>query len=381
MAMKVDDLITPALLIEKNTLLQNIKSMAEKAHKNKICLRPHIKTHKCLEIANLQREHGATGITVSTLGEASTFVNHGFTDVTLAYPIIPDKFPCLDALAQQAQLNLVTDHPAMVPLLEAYTIASNLQLTVLLKIDCGYHRCGVDPTDSRAISLVKQIDDAPTLTFGGILTHAGHAYNARSPQEIRTIADAEQEVILQFSETLQRHGFSPEIVSIGSTPTARLATDFKKGITEIRPGNYVFFDNTQVSLGVCQLTDCALSVLTSVVSVQDTHVVVDAGATVLSKDAGATHIFSNQGYGVVLTADKENTAQQALITNLSHEHGKITFKDKTQHQSFSPGDHLRIIPNHSCLTANLFAHYYVVEGNRIITTWPIHRDRISSPLS
>jgi D-serine deaminase-like pyridoxal phosphate-dependent protein len=379
MAMKINDLITPALLIEKNTLLQNIKNMAIKAHNHKVRLRPHIKTHKCLEIANLQREHGATGITVSTLGEASTFIENGFTDVTLAYPIIPDKFPRLGELAQHAQLKIVTDHPALVPLLEAYTIAADIQLTVLLKVDCGYHRCGISPTDSRAISLVEQIDDASNLTFGGILTHAGHAYYAQSLQEIQAIADAEQEVMLHFAETLQHHGFFTEVVSIGSTPTARIASNFKEGITEIRPGNYVFFDNTQVSLGVCHLSDCALSVLTSVVSVHDTHVVVDAGATVLSKDLGAMQLSSNHGYGVVLTADEENTEHHAIITNLSQEHGKITFEDKSQHQSLSPGDHLRIIPNHSCLTANLFAHYYIVDGNRVESTWPIHHERICSP--
>lgn len=376
--MKIDDLITPALLIEKSRLLRNIKNMADKAHQNKVHLRPHIKTHKCLEIANLQREYGASGITVSTLGEAGTFIDHGFTDVTLAYPIIPDKFPRLGELAQQAQLNILTDHSAMIPLLDAYTIAADLQLTVLIKVDCGYHRCGIDPQDSRAISLAKQIDAASNLTFGGILTHAGHAYTAQSPQEIQAIANHEQDVMLQFSDSLRSHGQAPEVVSIGSTPTARLATGFKDGITEIRPGNYVFFDNTQAALGVCQFTECALSVLTSVVSVQDTHVVVDAGATVLSKDAGATHIPSNQGYGVVLNPDENNTTHQAIITNLSQEHGKITFADKTHHKALSPGDHLRIIPNHSCLTANLFAHYYVVDGNRIISTWPIHRDRLSS---
>jgi D-serine deaminase-like pyridoxal phosphate-dependent protein len=378
--MEIADLITPALILDKTTLLRNIQMMAEKAQRNQVQLRPHIKTHKCIEIANLQTEYGATGLTISTLGEAAAFINKGFSDITLAYPIIPDKFSALLELAQRAQITVVTDHPAIATRLEARCIAADIELNVLMKIDCGYHRCGVDLKDPKALKLVNQLADASHLTFGGILTHAGHAYNATSQEEIRIIAETEQQVMLQFSKMLNANGFTPETVSIGSTPTAMLAPEFKSGITEIRPGNYVFFDNMQVLLGSCSLTDCALSVLTSIVSVQDSHVVVDAGATALSKDAAATHIDANQGYGIVLIPEDGFEPIVAQITQLSKEHGKIKFPNSNDH-SFAPGNHLRIIPNHSCLTANLFDHYYIIDKNRVTTTWPIHRDRLCSPLS
>jgi D-serine deaminase-like pyridoxal phosphate-dependent protein len=193
------------------------------------------------------------------------------------------------------------------------------------------------------------------------------------------IAKTEQDVMIQFTEKLRSEGIDHEIVSIGSTPTTRLAPQFKEGITEIRPGNYVFFDNSQVTLGACQITDCSLSVLASVVSVQDSHIVVDAGATTLSKDAGATHVSSSQGYGVVHKPDDATSMAEAQIVSLSQEHGKIKFANKALHRSFSPGDHLQIIPNHSCLTANLFNHYNVVDDNRVIASWTIHRERLSSP--
>jgi len=379
--MEIDDLITPALIIDKSTLLRNIQKMATKVQHSGVQLRPHVKTHKCLEIANLQAESGAAGLTVSTIGEATVFINQGFSDVTLAYPIIPDKFPALMEQAQQAQVNIVTDHSTIITLLEAQCIAADTQLNVLLKIDCGYHRFGLNPSDSQALILAKQIADASHLTFGGILTHAGHAYTAKSPEEIRTIAETEQNVMIQFSETLERNGIDHETVSIGSTPTAMLTTKFKEGITEIRPGNYVFFDNTQVLLGSCQVTDCALTVLASVVSIKDSHVIMDAGATVLSKDAGAVHIPPHLGYGVVLMPDDSATPAKAEITSLSQEHGKIRFTDNSQHRAFSPGNHLRIIPNHSCLTANLFDQYFVVDGTCVVDVWPIHRDRLSSPLT
>jgi D-serine deaminase-like pyridoxal phosphate-dependent protein len=377
--MNLDDLITPALILDKDILLHNINTMAKKAHRNGVNLHPHVKTHKCLEIANLQKEYGATGITVATLGEATVFIENGFSDVTLAYPIIPDKLQTLIDLAQRARINVVTDHPLSITALEAQALVSDAQLNVLLKVDCGYHRCGVNPSDPAALKLAKQIDEASHLTFRGILTHAGHAYNANSPAEIKNIAEIEQDVMISFSNKLQKEGIHHEIVSIGSTPTTSLASKFKDGITEIHPGNYVFFDNIQVTLGTCKITDCALSVLSSVVSVQDSHIVVDAGSASVSNDAEVSQISSSRRYGVVYKpADVTNMAG-AQIISLSQEHGKIKFTKKALHRRFSPGDHLRIIPNHSCLTASHFDHYNVVDDNRVIASWPIHRERLSSP--
>jgi D-serine deaminase-like pyridoxal phosphate-dependent protein len=237
----------------------------------------------------------------------------------------------------------------------------------------------VNPTDPSALRLAKQIDEASHLIFGGILTHAGQAYNAKSPEEIKNIAETEQDVLIQFSKKLRSKGIEHETVSIGSTPTASLAPQFKGGITEIHPGNYVFFDNIQVTLGACQQTDCALSVLTSVVSVQDSHIVVDAGSASVSNDAEVNQISPSQRYGVVYKPTDGPGMIDAQIVSLSQEHGIIKFTKKALHQSFSPGDHLQIIPNHSCLTTNQFDHYNIVEGNRVITSWPIHRERLSSP--
>jgi D-serine deaminase-like pyridoxal phosphate-dependent protein len=379
--MDIDDLITPALLLEKTKLLQNITMMAEKARSSRVALRPHIKTHKCIEIGNLQTEHGAQGITVSTPGEAKAFINAGFSDLTLAFPIIPDKIPHILKLAQQASLNLLVDHPSTITTLEAACIAAEQQLNVLLKVNCGYPRCGIDPSQSEAITIAKQINDASHLTLSGILTHAGHAYYAPSRAAVVAVAKEEQEVMLQFAQRLQSEGLAPETVSIGSTPTTIVTHQFEPGITEIRPGNYAFFDNTQVMLGVCQLSDCALSVLASVVSVQSDYIIVDAGATALSKDAGAIQIALDQGYGVVLSTIDGDTPAQAKVVSLSQEHGKIQFTDPSSHASFTPGDHIRIITNHSCLTANLFDHYYVTDRNRVTTAWQIHRDRLATPPS
>lgn len=378
MPMQVDELITPALLIDRTKLLQNIAMMAAKARKGGVRLRPHVKTHKCFEIARLQEEAGADGITVSTLGEATAFVDGGFSDLTLAYPIISDKIPTFLGLASRASVKALVDHPAMVAALEAACSTRGVELDVLLKVDCGYHRCGVDSKQRAAISLAKAIDKAAHLRFSGILTHAGHVYNAASSDEIAQIAKAEQTVMIEFARKLQDSGLTVETVSIGSTPTMMASKHFEKGVTEIRPGNYVFFDASEVALGSCELAACALSVLTSVVSVHSTHIVVDAGATALSKDIGVPNMNPDMGYGVVLASyDSDSAAPSTRVAALSQEHGKIQLSGKSSHPSFTPGDCLRIIPNHSCLTANSFDRYYVVEKDVVVACWPTRRQRLA----
>jgi D-serine deaminase-like pyridoxal phosphate-dependent protein len=376
--MKVDELITPALLIDRDKLLRNITMMAAKARKGGVRLRPHVKTHNCLEIARLQEKAGAAGITVATLSEAAAFLGGGFSDLTLAYPIISNKIPALLDLASQTSLRTLVDPPAMVSALEASCSARGIELEVLLKVDCGYHRCGVDPKQREAVSLAKAISSAQHLRFGGILTHAGHAYNASSSEEIAEIAQAEQTIMVEFASKLRQSGLTVETVSIGSTPTMMVCKSFEKGITEIRPGNYVFFDAGQVALGSSELAACALSVLTSVVSVHSSHIVVDAGATSLYKDPGMPSMTHDLSYGVVLASyDSDSAASNMRVAALSQEHGKIQFTGRTSGASFAPGDRLRIIPNRCHLTANLFDHYYVVEKDTVVACWQIRRERLA----
>jgi D-serine deaminase-like pyridoxal phosphate-dependent protein len=236
----------------------------------------------------------------------------------------------------------------------------------------------VDPKRGEAVSLAKAIDNAPHLRFGGILTHAGQAYNASSREEIAEIAHAEQSIMVEFASKLQQSGLTVETVSIGSTPTMMACKSFEKGVTEIRPGNYVFFDAGQVALGSSELGACALSVLTSVVSVHSSHIVVDAGATSLYKDAGMPNMAHDISYGVVLASyNSDSAASNMRVAALSQEHGKIQFTGKTSHASFAPGDCLRIIPNRCHLTANLFDHYYVVEKDTVVACWQVRRERLT----
>jgi D-serine deaminase-like pyridoxal phosphate-dependent protein len=244
----------------------------------------------------------------------------------------------------------------------------------------AYPRCGIDPESPSAISLVKKIHEEPNLSFKGILTHAGHSYGATTIAEIKTIARQEQDVMIRFAQKLKSESteLAPEVVSIGSTPTARLADIIQEGITEIRPGNYAFFDYTQVALGSCEVTDCALTVLSSVIIVDSDRTVIDAGATALSKDKGPTHIIPDIGYGMIIQDYPEGRINAGVvIDSLSQENGKLIFVGKTSF-GFQHGEKIRIIPNHSCLTANLFDHFFVVKGESVVDKWKTCRQRFEN---
>lgn len=351
--------------------------MATRAKEGGVILRPHIKTHKCIEIGKMQLEAGAKGIAVSTLGEAIAFADAGFNDITYAAPLAPDKFEGVQQISERTILSVLVDHTSIVDKLGAFCKEKGISLDVLVKVDCGYPRTGIDPKTPAAISLVRKIHENPNLKFKGILTHAGHSYDMTTVADIKNIAKQEQDVMIQFAKTLKAESTDlfPEVVSIGSTPTARLAESFQEGITEIRPGNYAFFDYTQVALGSCEVSDCALTVLSSVISVNPDRAVIDAGATALSKDRGPTHIEPNVGYGkIVQDYPKGRINTEVILTSLSQEHGKIIPAGETN-LGFQHGDKVRIIPNHSCLTANLFDKYQVAKDDLIVDRWNVQRGR------
>ncbi len=373
----IHDLITPSVLIDLDRLEKNISDMAVRAEEGGVHLRPHIKTHKCIEIGKKQIDAGAQGITVSTLGEANAFADAGFNDITYAVPLAPDKFEGVRQISERTHLNVLVDHPTIVDQLDHFCRKVNLSVDVLVKVDCGYPRTGINPETPAAISLVSNIHESPNLNFKGILTHAGHSYEMTSVAEVKAIAKQEQDVMIRFAKTLEtkRAELAPEVVSIGSTPTTRLADTFQEGITEIRPGNYAFFDYSQVALGSCEVTDCALTVLSSVISTNPDRAVIDAGATALSKDKGPIHVEPDVGYGKIVKDYAEGKLDTKVkIASLSQEHGKLTFTEKSDFKT-KHGEKIRIIPNHSCLTANLFDYYQVMKGDSVVDRWRVQRAR------
>ncbi len=365
---RFDALNTPSLILDLVRVRRNAERMAAKATTLGVRLRPHIKTHKCVEVARLQTAGHNGSVTVSTLAEARAFAANGFTDITYAVPIERGKFAAAFALMQQGvTLNLLTDDFATVNELNIEAGIAGVRPSVFVKIDCGTHRVGVEPTSEAAIMIPRLISDAEHLEFAGILTHAGHSYDVATKEEILTVAHHERDVMVEHSEKLRDLGIEVPTVSIGSTPTMSLVDDLT-GIDEIRPGNYIFYDNFQATLGSCTFEDTALTVLAAVTHVSDGKLVIDAGGIAMSKDRGPIGLDPKCGYGQVLDLDGDDTKMR--LTSLSQEHGVI---ENFENLAYKVGDRLRILANHSCMTAAQYSHYNVLDNGEIVDHWQIHR--------
>lgn len=371
--MDVASLKTPSLLLDLARVRRNAERVSSKLNNMGVSLRPHVKTHKCVEVARIQTKEHAGGLTVSTLAEARAFIAHGFKDITYAVPVEPGKFAEACELSRLCEnFSLLTDDAETTRLLNEYARNAGVLLNVFLKVDSGYHRVGVEPNAREAVEIPRLINDSSSLRFAGLLTHAGHSYHARSREELLKIAREERDATAGLAETLRSDGVQVPVVSVGSTPTITHAENLA-GVDEARPGNYIFFDAFQATLGSCRFEDCALTVLTAVVHRDRTRrkVVIDAGAISLSKDRGPSEFDPACGYGRVL--DLEGADLGLRIASLSQEHGEIEVADREILECLKVGTRLRVLANHSCLTAAQHDHYNVLEGPRVVDRWKIHR--------
>ncbi len=342
------DLETPAVLVDSARLAANIARVADIARRAGVALRPHVKTHKSLEIARMQLAAGACGLTCSKADEALVFIRGGAPSVTCAYPIADPRK--LDRLLQAAgeagcDLRLMADSRAVAVALSAAAIRNRRTVPVYLKIDVGLHRCGLAHDDPALPLLGAYVHEAPGLTLAGILSHAGQAYGANSAAGVRAVARTEASLMRSARDRLLAAGLPVAEVSVGSTPTV-LASDDTEGVTEIRPGNYVFMDRTPLRLGLCEEHEVALTVLATVVGVNDRYALTDAGSKVLSSDGGAHGAPGSGGFGL---AWPEDGGRPLPVARLSEEHGWL------EHGGDFPavGSRVRILPNHACVVANL----------------------------
>lgn len=348
--------------------------MRERAAALGVRLRPHVKTHKTVEAARLQVGAAAGPVTVSTLAEARFLSAAGFGDVTYAVPLAPARAGEAARLAAEMErLTVLIDAPESLDALEAF---DGPAVDAMLKVDCGYHRAGVDPAGAEGLDLAARLARSTACRFRGVLAHGGHSYHCRSREELLRVAAEERDVTAGFAERLRRNGIDVPEVSIGSTPTMAVAEELPgglAGITEIRPGNYVFFDAFQAAMGVCAEEDCAFTVLATVIGChpeRDT-LVIDAGALALSKDRGADHLPGwDGGYGPVLDAATGERLPLVLHA-ISQEHGLIRAAPDGADvlASLRAGARVRIVANHSCLTAALFDRYHVVRDGTVVDVW------------
>lgn len=358
--MKADALRTPAVLIDKTRAIRNIERMQAEANARGIRLRPHSKTHKSPVVAQWQIERGAVGICCAKLGEAEVFANAlrldaeaGKPDIRLPYPINPANADRVVSLLDRVHLSFIVDHPAVARQWSEAMMLRGRRVDVLVKIDVGFHRCGIDPDSREALAMITMVASLPGLRFRGLLSHAGHAYHAHSEEELRTMADAEARTMSDLAERCRKNGVPVEEVSAGATPPARFSLQ-QNGFTEYRPGNYVYFDRTQVALGAATMDDCALTVLATVVSKPAAdRIILDSGSKTLTND-GARGFTAAPGFGAVVGHDN------LLIERLSEEHA--TVKVAGGSTNLEPGDRVQIIPNHSCVVSNLVDQAWLVDG-------------------
>lgn len=355
---------TPSLVVDLSKVRSNTEQMLIKARRSGILFRPHVKTHKTIEIALLQHGGERGPITVSTLAEAEFMAAGGFRDITYAVPIAPGKLERAADLARSIdRLNLLLDNVDTLGFVEQFGGANAVVFDVFLKVDCGSGRAGVDPRSDEALALGRALATSPSVRFRGLLAHAGHSYHARTRDEIAVVAAEETAAVSLLGSRLA--GFQHDLArSIGSTPTACVVERFSD-CEEVRPGNYVFYDAFQASIGACQWSDCAATVVATVIGVYpgERKAILDAGALALSKDPGPDHIEPQFGFGRVCDLDLRPLPMK--ITTLSQEHGKVVYRGAPP----QIGDRLRIIPNHSCLTAALFDRYAVADGNEVVDEW------------
>jgi D-serine deaminase-like pyridoxal phosphate-dependent protein len=372
--MQVDALSTPCALVDLDRLEANARRMAEKALRLGVRLRPHVKTHRCVEIARIQTGLHFGGITVSTLAEAHAFAARGFSDITYAVPVAPQKInDAADLHAEIHSLNLLVDHPETARAIEEIASSRRTHLPVLLEVDCGGGRSGVDPATDVAQFLVRRLADSDHIDFRGLLTHAGHAYSARSRSEVYDIACEERNLMAAFAAEIRDLGVDIPEVSIGSTPTIRAVDDLTQ-ITEVRPGNYVFFDAFQLAIGSCDVDDVAFSVLTTVISVDPdrSRAVIDAGALALSLDRSPTHVDPECGYGLPVTVWDQHPLPGLRLVALTQEHGTLAGPGV---EALRPGTCIRVVPNHSCLSSACFGRYHVLRGTEVVDEWQPVRGR------
>jgi D-serine deaminase-like pyridoxal phosphate-dependent protein len=350
---------TPLIAVDLDVLEHNIAEMAALAASHGVSLRPHAKTHKSPHIARMQLAAGVTGLTCAKLGEAEVLVDQaGVTDILIAYPIVGDiKIRRLLHLLDRARVIVAVDtHQAAAALSQAMS-ASDRTLDIYLEVNTGQDRAGAR-AGQEAVDLAVAISLLPGLRLAGVMTHEGHA-GFSSPDEIATVAQNAGRALVDTAERIRTQGIEVAQVSVGSTP-ASWFTPRVAGITEMRPGTYVFHDNNAFRHGRISPDRCAARVVSTVVSrPAPDRAIIDAGSKALALDPSPSH----PGHGYIVGHPG------APIARLSEEHGVVTLSP--DERGFDVGDRVEIIPNHICPAVNLTDELAIVRDGHVVDRWPV----------
>jgi D-serine deaminase-like pyridoxal phosphate-dependent protein len=360
-----EGLDTPCVIVDLTLLERNIAEMAALAYEAGVALRPHVKTHKTPQIAAMQLDAGAVGLTCAKVGEAEVLADSGFTDLFVCFPLVTEaKARRLAALAARPgmALSTIVDSPQGVAALSAAFAGAAEPLETLVKVDTGLGRVGVAP-GAATVDLARSVEVAPGLRFGGVCAHEGFTYGLPDPEERAEAARVGAEALAATAEALSAVDLPAARVSVGATPGMdALATT--PGVTEIRPGNYVFYDAMQVGLGAASFDRCALRVLATVVShAARDRAVIDAGSKTLTTDRGAHGQTTAGGYGAIVGREDIH------IERLSEEHGWLRLDPAGNDVEI--GEILEIVPVHACPVANLAHELMVVRDDTVLERWGV----------
>ncbi|ARK25369.1 alanine racemase [Sporosarcina sp. P37] len=361
--MNYKELDTPALLIDRDIMMKNLQSMQQYANVNKVSLRPHTKTHKIPEIAIIQEELGANGITVAKLGEAEVMAESGLTDIFIANQVVGrQKIERIRELSDTIEISFGIDDPSQLPDIEEVFEGSGKKAKVLIEIEVGEERSGIIE-ESDFVILLNELKKSKNIDLKGIFSHDGHSYMAEDLEECKDIFYTSVARTLRFAELANENGFHLEVVSIGSTPSLIQGYDIPSGVTEIRPGTYVFMDASQANV-INSYNQCAATILTTVISKPTRErVITDVGAKGITAQTRSKGITKTTGLGRIKDYD------EVYIYDVYDEHA-IIYNEKFN-KEVKIGDKIEIIPNHICPVCNLHEKAYLISEGKVFGEYEV----------
>ncbi len=371
----IEALETPCLLLDEATVRRNIAAMRARLQALGVAFRPHLKTAKCLEVAQLAMTAPEGPAMVSTLREAAFFARGGVRDMIYGVGVAPGKLDRVGAVRRElgADLAVILDSLEQARAVADWSRAHGDPLPVLIEIDADGHRSGVAPADAARLVSIGRLLAEGGATLRGVLLHAGDSYNLRAPEALAAAAEAERLAGVTAARHLRAAGLPCPIVSVGSTPTARFARDLT-GVTEVRAGVFMFGDLVQAGVGSHALDDIALSVLATVIGHRREKgwIIVDAGWMALSRDRGTARQALDQGYGVVCDVAGVPYAD-LIVVDANQEHGILAKRQGSSGAlpDLPIGARVRILPNHACATGAQHDRYHVLDAEGGVRhVWP-----------
>jgi D-serine deaminase-like pyridoxal phosphate-dependent protein len=357
--MKLDGLDTPSVLVDVDIMTANLDRLAGYCREHRLNLRPHVKTHKIPELAQLQIMKGAVGVTAAKLGEAEVMVDGGVEDVLLAYPVYGEiKWKRLVALARRARISVALDSLAVAQGISRHAQEGGVRIPILVEFDTGMRRCGLT-IGREAIGTLERIIELPALDYQGLLIYPGHFLV--SWERRNQLLTLENQQLSHLLGLLDDAGIPYPVISASSTPTAYMSHQFEN-INEVRPGTYIFNDRNTVGCQAAVLEDCAVSVLTTVVSTSiPGKAAIDGGSKTFSNDK----FLSGDGVGFGHVMGDPGT----VVEYLSEEHGHLVLANATRR--YRVGDRVRVIPNHVCPCINMHDRIYGIRKDEVVTEWRV----------